>query len=232
MPLTLDKLTPTWIVDSVKEITPEALAAHGITAIITDLDNTLVPWRRYEIPAAVIEWLATLQAHGVKLCIASNTIRVRRLKKLSDTLGIPFVDRVRKPNVGGFLRAMKLMGSTPENTAVFGDQMFTDILAGNRLGLKTILLSPPLSKQELISTKLVRNLERAAVARLTQTGDWPAQRRMEDPLDPPDAESVTEEEKSSTAVGSPKGGGLSPAVPVAIAAVTAALLAVFLRRKR
>jgi HAD superfamily phosphatase (TIGR01668 family) len=228
MPLTLDKLTPTWIVASAKEITPDALKAHGITAIITDLDNTLVPWRRYEIPPAVIEWLATLQAHGIKLCIASNTIRVRRLKKLSETLGIPFVDRVRKPNVGGFLRAMTLMGSSPENTAVFGDQMFTDILAGNRLGLKTILLSPPLSRQELISTKLVRNVERAVVGKLTRTGDWPAERRIEEPLDTAKQSGADSQDEPSA----PRAAKISPAVPLAVAAAAIALLAVLRKRKR
>ena len=177
------KLTPTWIVDRVEEITPQALKVQGITAIITDLDNTLVPWRRYDISPKLTEWLADLKAHGILLCIASNTIHTRRLKQISDILGIPFVDRVRKPNVDGFVRAMKLMGSAPENTAVLGDQMFTDILAGGRLGLKTILLRRPLSAHELITTKWVRNLERIVVARLTSEGRWPTDRKIADPLE-------------------------------------------------
>ncbi len=171
---TLKNLTPSRVVETIKELDPAELKAQGITAIITDLDNTLVPWQHYEIMPGVIEWLAKLEVAGIKICIASNTIHTERLKQLADTMGIPFVDRVQKPRVGGFRRAMKLMGSDTGNTAVFGDQLFTDILAGNRLGLHTILLRPALSKEEFISTQMVRYVENGVIRRLRDSGQWPA----------------------------------------------------------
>lgn len=176
-------LTPTWVVASVKDVDPAVLKAQGLTAIITDLDNTLVPWRKYEIAPEVIEWLAKLEVEGIKICIASNTLHTERLQQLADTLGIPFVDRVRKPTIGGFLRSMKEMESNFQNTAVFGDQIFTDVLAGNRLGLRTILLRPPLSKEEFVSTRLVRYVENFVIRRLTRLGLWPAAMRIEEVLD-------------------------------------------------
>lgn len=176
-------LTPSQVVESIKELEPDMLRARGIEAIITDLDNTLVPWRHYEIMPGVIEWLAKLEVAGIKICIASNTIHTSRLKSLADTMGIPFVDRVRKPRTGGFVRAMKAMGSHPSNTAVFGDQIFTDILAGNRLNLHTILLRPPLSKEEFISTQLVRYVENGVIRKLRERGQWPAAARVEAALD-------------------------------------------------
>jgi predicted HAD superfamily phosphohydrolase YqeG len=43
---------------------------------------------------------------------------------------------------------------------MIGDQLFTDIVAGNRLGLYTILVNP-LGSHEFIGTKVIsRNLER------------------------------------------------------------------------
>ena len=180
---TLKNLTPSRVVESVKELDPAALKAQGITAIITDLDNTLVPWQHYEIMPGVIEWLATLEVAGIKICIASNTIHTERLKQLADTLGIPFVDRVQKPRTGGFRRAMKLMGSHAGNTAVFGDQLFTDVLAGNRLKLHTILLRPPLSKEEFISTQLVRYVENGVIRKLRERGQWPAAAAVEAALE-------------------------------------------------
>jgi len=180
---TLKNLTPTRVVESLKELDPQSLKDQGIAAIITDLDNTLVPWRHYEIMPGVIEWLAKLEVAGIKICIASNTIHTERLKQLAETLGIPFVDRVQKPRTGGFLRAMKLMGSNQKNTAVFGDQLFTDILAGNRLHLHTILLRPPLSKEEFISTQLVRYVENGVIRTLRERGQWPAAAAVEAALD-------------------------------------------------
>jgi len=52
------------------------------------------------------------------------------------------------------------MVTTPEATALVGDQLFTDILGGNRLGLHTILVRPQ-SAREFPLTRVVRVLERA-----------------------------------------------------------------------
>ena len=183
MPSFWKLLTPTWVVESVKDVDPKALKARGIEAIITDLDNTLVPWRHYEVAPSVVEWLAKLEVENIKICIASNTLHVERLIQLADTMGIPFVDRVRKPNVGGFLRSMQLMGSNTQNTAVFGDQIFTDMLAGNRLGLKTILLRESLTKEEFFSTQVVRYFENFVIRRLKNNGQWPAARKIEEVIE-------------------------------------------------
>ncbi len=175
-------LTPSRVVQSVQEVDPKDLRASGIAAIITDLDNTLVPWRHYEISPGVVEWLAHLEVEGIKICIASNTIHTERLKQLAETMNIPFVEDVRKPRRGGFLRAMRLMGSGAGDTAVFGDQIFTDVLAGNRIGLYTILLRPPLSKEEFFSTQLVRYVENGVIQRLRKRDLWPAAQAVEQAL--------------------------------------------------
>jgi HAD superfamily phosphatase (TIGR01668 family) len=185
MPSLWKLLTPTFVVETVKDdnLHPDALRARGIRAIITDLDNTLVPWRHYDIAPNVVEWLAQLEVAGIKICIASNTIHTERLKQLADTLKIPFVDRVRKPGTDGFRRAMSLMQSHRRDTAVFGDQIFTDVLAGNRLTLTTILLRPPLSQEEFISTQFVRYIENFVIRRLRTRGQWPVADRIEAALE-------------------------------------------------
>ena len=37
---------------------------------------------------------------------------------------------------------MAAMGTLPHNTAIVGDQMFTDIWGGNRAGIYTIMVKP------------------------------------------------------------------------------------------
>jgi len=200
MPISWNTLTPCQVVESVKELEPETLKERGIEAIITDLDNTLVPWRHYEVMPGVVEWLAKLEVAGIKICIASNTIHTERLKQLAETMNIPFVDRVRKPRTGGFLRAMKAMGSNAKNTAVFGDQIFTDILAGNRLGLHTILLRPALSKEEFVSTQLVRYVENGVIRKLRDQGQWPAAAKVEAALEAIPDPRTPEARRNSTLV--------------------------------
>jgi predicted HAD superfamily phosphohydrolase YqeG len=60
---------------------------------------------------------------------------------------------------------MTIMGTPARQTALIGDQLFTDILGGNLVGMYTILVDP-LSSQEFPTTKLVRRLERLVRARV------------------------------------------------------------------
>jgi HAD superfamily phosphatase (TIGR01668 family) len=64
-----------------------------------------------------------------------------------------------KPRRRAFRRALHIMELTSQETAVIGDQIFTDVLGGNRLGLYTILVTP-ISEKEFIWTRLMRKLER------------------------------------------------------------------------
>ena len=48
----------------------------------------------------------------------------------------------KKPLPTGFRRACKRLGIKPEQAAVVGDQLFTDMLGGNLLGAYTVLTEP------------------------------------------------------------------------------------------
>lgn len=133
---------PHRLVESVLEIAPEALATQGIQGIILDLDNTLVRWQQEEMDEAVMVWLKSLQEAQFRLCILSNSILSRRSERIAARLGCDYVRQARKPSRQGFQRAMALMGTTPDTTAIVGDQMFTDIWGGNRCGLYTIMVLP------------------------------------------------------------------------------------------
>ena len=54
---------------------------------------------------------------------------------------------------------MRIIGTTVDNTAVIGDQIFTDVLGGNRIGLFTVLVVPMAGK-EFWWTTFVRKIER------------------------------------------------------------------------
>lgn len=154
-------LTPTLIVRHVGDVTAEILAAHGIRAVVSDLDNTLVPWKEEQTTEEVTTWLLTLKSAGIGVCIASNTHRMSRLNRVADRLGILHVpSNAGKPGTRGLRHALTLLNAEPAASAMVGDQLFTDIVAGNRLGMTTILVNP-LSPQEFIGTRLIsRTAER------------------------------------------------------------------------
>ena len=155
-------LTPDLIVRHVTDVSPLLLAeSHGIRAVVCDLDNTLAEWRSEQIAAEVTEWLTALRRTGIGVCIASNTRNLPRLSRVAEKAGIHHVPgNAGKPGTGGLKRALSLLDAHPGEAAMVGDQLFTDIVAGNRLGLFTVLVNP-LSPREFVGTRLIsRNLER------------------------------------------------------------------------
>ncbi len=147
-------LCPDVCVDSVTDIDPESLRQKGFTTLLLDLDNTLLSWKAEEMSATTLEWIRKAKISGLKLLIVSNSFQ-NRVNRLSKALEVPAISRAVKPRKSVFLEALRLLGSLAKETAVIGDQLFTDILGGKRLGLYTILVSP-VDKQEFFATELVR----------------------------------------------------------------------------
>jgi HAD superfamily phosphatase (TIGR01668 family) len=147
--------------DTIYEVDIRALVARGIRGIILDLDNTIVPWGAREAPQTLIQWIRRARAAGVRLCIVSNN-GGRRVTALARSLDLPALTGAMKPRRGALRRALGLMGTTADTTALIGDQLFTDVLGGNRLGLYTILVQPQ-SAREFVLTKLVRVVERVVL---------------------------------------------------------------------
>jgi HAD superfamily phosphatase (TIGR01668 family) len=164
----LRKLCPQVQTESVAKLQPEFFAEQGIKGIIVDLDNTLVAWGGDVLDPEMEAWVRQMKAAGLRLCILSNALE-NRVKKVGETLGVPFVSRAVKPRKSPFKKAMEILGTIPEETAVIGDQLFTDILGGNRLDLYTVWTTP-ISKEEFVSTKAVRRIERLVVRRFRRKG--------------------------------------------------------------
>jgi len=154
----LKLLSPNKHLNSIYELDTEELRSRGIRGIIADMDNTLVPWNDRTVYPQLASWLAHLKEEGFRLCIVSNNSRERG-GQLACDLGIPAVWYAVKPRRRAFRRALQIMGLTSQETAVIGDQIFTDVLGGNRLGLYTILVTP-ISDKEFIWTRFMRKLER------------------------------------------------------------------------
>jgi HAD superfamily phosphatase (TIGR01668 family) len=159
-------------VASFADIDIQALRRAGIRGIITDLDNTLVQSRAPQANAAVIAWFERLQAEGFKVVVVSNN-NYRRVAKFCAPLAIPFIHAARKPTSRGFKKSLKLLGLTAHETAVVGDQILTDVLGGNRLGMYTILVQPCSPHGEALFTKINRRIEKIAIRQMRKKGIFP-----------------------------------------------------------
>lgn len=167
----LANLTPDLIANRVEDIDLAALAARGLQALLLDLDNTLCPWKSEVITPACEQWVARARQH-FRLCLVSNSIHPRRLERVANRLGIPAVRRWlfgRKPSAGAIRIALALLETAPAQAAMIGDQVMTDVLGGNRLGLYTVWVLP-LSPHEFIGTKPARLVERLLIPHFRKLG--------------------------------------------------------------
>lgn len=135
-------LIPAFYFESIYAIDLERLRARGVRLLLADLDNTLVPYGVSTPPPAVQTWKTALEEVGITLFILSNSRRPGRAQGFAEALGVPYEGHAGKPKSGGFRRAMARMGVRPEETAIVGDQIFTDIWGGNHAGVLTLLVHP------------------------------------------------------------------------------------------
>ena len=120
------------------EITPEMLNALGIKALLLDIDNTMTTHNNPVPAEGVREWIEMMKSRGFMLMVVSNN-NGQRVRLFSGLLGLEFEGSAKKPLPVGFRRACGRLGVKPEEAAVIGDQIFTDIMGGNLLGAYTIM---------------------------------------------------------------------------------------------
>ncbi len=171
MTIVLRLLAPRYRVASIAQLTPGRLHAWGLEALMLDLDNTLVAWGESTPPPVVHDWLAELRRSRIAACVVSNSYSART-RAISTSLGLPAAQGRSKPSSRKLRDALRILGSPPERTAMVGDQLFTDVLAGNRLGVPTILTAP-LAPNEPFRVWMMRGIERRVFAVLARRGLMP-----------------------------------------------------------
>lgn len=135
-------LIPAQVHPTIYDIDHLALAAAGIRLLLADLDNTLVPYGVASPTAEVRIWKERLQNDGIKLFILSNNRSATRVRLFSEDLGVPFIGHAGKPKAASFHQAMEQMRCTHAQTAMVGDQLYTDVLGANNAGVQSILVKP------------------------------------------------------------------------------------------
>lgn len=151
-------LKPDLTISSLDEISLQALWEIGIRGLIFDLDNTITPWRQDEITREARSLIEEALLLNFEVAILSNATR-KRTEKIAGSLKLPFLAPAWKPRRGPYTKLLKGMRLSGRQAAVIGDQLFTDVLGGNRAGCYTILVNP-LEKKEFFGTKIARFLER------------------------------------------------------------------------
>lgn len=137
---------------------------EGIRGVILDIDNTLEPYENPEPGEAVRAWFSMLAEEGVHAAFVSNN-EPERVARFNRDLGLPAYAKAGKPLAKNVRRAISDIGTTPEETLLMGDQIFTDVLAAHNAGIRAALVPPIRDKRNFI-TRFKRMLERPILRRM------------------------------------------------------------------
>jgi len=152
-------LTADLQLDSVLELDATRVHALGLDALLLDVDCTLKNYRAEDVGEDVAAWLGSLRAAGIGLCLVSNG-RNRRIMEFAQRRRLPFVAKALKPLPFGCRAAVRKLSLDPRRTAMVGDQVFADVVAGRLAGLFCILVKPIRPEEEPWYTRLKRLFEK------------------------------------------------------------------------
>lgn len=152
---------------NVREITIDLLKENNIKALILDVDNTLIDYDK-NLEEGTIKWAENLKENGIKLYILSNSNKKKKVKEVARKLKIGYAYFGMKPLKIGFKKVQKKLQEKSENIGVVGDQIFTDVIGGNRCKMFTILVEP-IAEKDIWITVLKRPIENAIKRRFMKT---------------------------------------------------------------
>ena len=145
--------------NNVREITINFLQNNKINALILDVDNTLIDYDK-NLSQDTVEWAENLKKNKIKLYILSNTNKQENVKEVARKLQVEYIYFAKKPMKSGFRKVQKILNEEPENIGVVGDQIFTDVVGGNRCKMFTILVEP-IAEKDIWITLIKRPIENA-----------------------------------------------------------------------
>ncbi len=135
------KPIPREVVKNVHKISYNKFKLLGFDTFIFDYDNTLAPFGRH-VSADVIKLFETLIEKGFKVAVVTNG-SLGRTKNLRDRVqNVLVFAKARKPGLKTLKLAVWKLKTKPSKVVLVGDLFFTDIIAGNRLGMYTVLVAP------------------------------------------------------------------------------------------
>lgn len=148
-----------FLTDNILSLTPQILLDHQIKGVVLDVDETLVPISMPQITAELLLWIESVRAVIPQIWLVSNNVSETRIQRIAEALNVPYITGAGKPSRRKLRRAVEAMNLPAENVAMVGDRLFTDVLAGNRLGMFTVIVKPMVDPAEGKKRYLIHDLE-------------------------------------------------------------------------
>ena len=133
-------LLPKRMTKALTDVTPELLRSRNIRLLMLDFDNTIVPYTT-DIPTQTMEhWLKNMNAQAdIQVCIVSNSHN-DRVPAFCEKYGLDCITHAKKPFSRGIRQCLEKYGIPAGQAALVGDQIYTDTLGANCMGVTSILV--------------------------------------------------------------------------------------------
>lgn len=152
-------LQPDLVIDgTILKLTPDLLTQADLKGLVLDVDETLVPIRVAEASEELLPWVQSVK-ELTAIWLVSNNISESRIRRIASSLEVPYIAGAGKPSRRKLRKAVEAMGVPVEQVGMVGDRLFTDVLAGNRLGMFTILVQPMVHPGQIKRRSSLHSLE-------------------------------------------------------------------------
>lgn len=140
------------------------LLSRGIKCLLFDLDNTIAPPYSLEMPSKAKDLFISLKQKGFKVIIFSNSLK-KRVRVFKKFLNVDGVHMACKPFSFKFKKTINEQGFKEDEVAIIGDQLMTDVLGGNKIGITTVLVNPITDNEQFFS-RIGRRFENRRIKKL------------------------------------------------------------------
>ena len=151
---------PTYYLEKLYTLEPEDLLNKGIKTILCDLDNTIVPYYAEVATDEAKVFVDKLINKGLNFFILSNN-HEPRVSKFCSSLNneVKYSFETGKPGIKKLKLFLEKHNLNIDECIIIGDQLLTDCLMGNRIGMKSLLVEPA-CKGDLLITKPNRFIDK------------------------------------------------------------------------
>ena len=156
------RIKPDYNLESIYDIDVNELKNKGIKGIFFDLDSTVMQSKTGKFTKKTLDFLSSLK-EDFKVAIISNNHKKGYIDKVQKISPVKVYSNARKPDVKVLKLACYELGLEVKEVAMVGDRPLTDILAGKKVGMKTILVDSISKDEEGILVRFVRFLERLTI---------------------------------------------------------------------
>ncbi len=162
--MNINKFIPLICEKTIFDIDYIKLYESGKRYILTDLDNTIIPYDISMPDEKIKSFFEELKKIGFKIIIISNN-KEYRIKPFSEAVDVDYVCSAKKPLKCGLKKAYKKLGNKVDKQEIvaIGDQIITDVYGARRFKIDVILVHPIKKKSEKWYTKFNRKLENKVI---------------------------------------------------------------------